>query len=157
MRLYLVQHGEALATEVDPDRPLSDSGQRDVQRLAALLGRGVVGVARIVHSGKTRARQTAEILAAGLAGVTAAEAQAGLGPNDPVEPWMARAAGWDTSTMIVGHLPFMDRLVSGLLVGAPLASVVAFRPGSIVCLVNDGGGAWQIGWMLRPELLVDRT
>ena len=33
MRLYLVQHGEAVAKEVDPDRPLSEHGREDIVRL----------------------------------------------------------------------------------------------------------------------------
>ena len=35
IKLYLVQHGEALPKEDDPARPLSEKGQADVRRLAA--------------------------------------------------------------------------------------------------------------------------
>src|SRR5688572_29245639 len=37
MRLYLVQHGEAVPEQVDPQRPLSEAGRRDVQAMARLL------------------------------------------------------------------------------------------------------------------------
>lgn len=60
MRLYLVQHGQAFPATEHPDRPLTDLGQREVETVAALLARGQSCLARIVHSGKTRARQTAE-------------------------------------------------------------------------------------------------
>lgn len=32
MRLYLMQHGKPLLEEVDPARPLSDQGSRDVMK-----------------------------------------------------------------------------------------------------------------------------
>jgi Histidine phosphatase superfamily (branch 1) len=66
MRLYLMQHGAALAKDVDPARPLSEQGEQDVRRIAAFLARAGVGVGRIWHSGKRRAEQTAELLAAAL-------------------------------------------------------------------------------------------
>lgn len=77
MKLYLVQHGEALPKEVNSDRSLSDQGRQDAERLARFLaGRGV-RVSRVWHSGRTRARQTAELLAAAVAPRTKAEACAG--------------------------------------------------------------------------------
>ena len=39
MRVYLVQHGDAVPKEVDPDRPLSDTGRQDIERLAKFLNR----------------------------------------------------------------------------------------------------------------------
>ena len=157
MKLYLVQHAEAVAKDMDADRPLSDTGRADVERLAALLGRHEVAPVRIVHSGKTRARQTAEILAAKLAGTQVIEAAAGLAPGDPVEPWIEEAGGRDEDIMLVGHLPFMGRLVSGLVSRQPSATVVDYRPGSIVCLERDGAGGWVITWMLRPELVAGES
>ena len=63
MRLYLVQHGEALPKQVDPERPLSERGRSDVARVADFLKGAGIRVTRVAHSGKTRARQTAELLA----------------------------------------------------------------------------------------------
>ena len=65
MKLYLVQHAEAVPAEDDPDRPLSDKGRTDVQRVASFLARSV-RVGRIVHSPKMRARDTAVLLAQAL-------------------------------------------------------------------------------------------
>src|SRR5688500_9788627 len=63
MRLYLVQHGEAVPEQVDPQRPLSEAGRRDVQAMARLLAGAGIRPTRIVHSGKRRAQETAELLA----------------------------------------------------------------------------------------------
>ena len=61
MRLFLVQHGEAKTEQEDPERPLTDRGASDVSRVArAATEARIVTAERIVHSGKTRARQTAE-------------------------------------------------------------------------------------------------
>ncbi len=49
MKLYLVQHAEAVPAEDNPDRPLSDKGRTDVQRVASFLARSV-RVGRIIHS-----------------------------------------------------------------------------------------------------------
>ena len=78
MFLYLVQHGEALTKEADPDRPLSEAGRANVEHLAGFLAGRSLRVARVLHSGKTRARQTAEILAAALAPDAPVEAGDGL-------------------------------------------------------------------------------
>ena len=56
MRAYLVQHGEAHPEEVSPERELTPRGRSDVERVAALLANGGVRVAKVYHSGKTRAR-----------------------------------------------------------------------------------------------------
>ena len=153
MRIYLVQHGEALPAEVDPERPLSAAGEADVGRIAAFLRAGSVRVARMLHSGKPRAEQTAELLAAALGPEVRPEARAGLNPNDPTAPVAQEAAGWEQDIMLVGHLPFMARLASRLIAGREDGDVVAFRPGSVLCLERTEQGAWTIAWMLRPELL----
>lgn len=149
MKLYLVQHGEALPKEVDRERPLSDEGRQDVERLGAFLaGRGV-HVSRVWHSGKIRAQQTAALLAARVELGGAAEAHVGLAPNDPPAALASTLADLGDDAMVVGHLPFMARLVTKSDDGP----TVAYRPGSLVCLERGEGGGWAIAWMLRPELM----
>ncbi len=153
MKLYLVQHGEALPKEVDSERPLSDQGRHDAERLARFLAVRGVRVSRVWHSGKTRARQTAELLAATVAPGEKAEARAGLAPKDPTETFAEKLAAWREDAMVVGHLPFMARLVTRLVTKSDDGRMVAYLPGSLVCLERDDDGAWAIAWMLRPELM----
>ena len=157
MKLYLVQHAEAVPAEDNPDRPLSDKGRSDVRRVASFLARSV-HVGRIVHSPKMRARDTAVLLAQALGpGGVVEEAASGLAPNDSVEVAADLIAGWSEDTMVVGHLPFMGRLVSHLVAGSEEANVAAFQPGTVACLERAGGdedgGGWALAWMVRPELL----
>ncbi len=153
MRLYLVQHGEAVLGETDPSRPLSETGKCDVRRVADFLAAAGVRVSTVLHSGKLRAEQTAELCAAKLAPETAVEVHAGLNPNDPTGPFAQDVSGWDEDVIIVGHLPFMGRLVARLTAGAEAAEIAAFRPGSVACLERAENGGWTLAWMLRPELL----
>ncbi|OGA47166.1 MAG: phosphohistidine phosphatase SixA [Betaproteobacteria bacterium RIFCSPLOWO2_12_FULL_62_13] len=153
MRLYLVQHGDSLPKEVDPDRPLSPQGRKDVEQLAAFL-KGRVRVARILHSGKTRARQTAELLAAAVAESPAIDTISGIDPLDPPEPLASKLHNWNEDALIVGHQPFMGKLVARLIVGAEEPGIVTFQPGTLVCLERALGARWAVIAMLRPELLV---
>jgi phosphohistidine phosphatase len=155
MRLYLVQHGAAVPEQEDPARPLSAAGRRDVETVARLLDGAGVRVARVVHSGKLRAQQTAELLAACMATDPVPETTAGLNPNDPVEPVARAAANWAGDTVLVSHLPFMAKLVARLVLGDEARPVVVYTPGTVVCLEQVDEVGWAIAWMVRPELLAD--
>ncbi len=153
MKLYLVQHGEAIPEEIDSNRPLSDQGRQDVERLARFLAARGVRVPRVWHSGKTRARQTADLLAAAVAPGMKADARTGLAPIDSPEAVAETLADWRGDAMVVGHLPFMARLVTHIVAKSGDGKIVAYVPGSLVCLERDEGGAWAIAWMLRPEVV----
>lgn len=153
MRLYLAQHGQALSKEEHPDRPLSPAGQSDIQRLAAFLKAAGITVSQTLHSGKTRAQQTASILASAIMPQGASQAIMGLAPNDAVEPLLEQLKEWDSDTLVVGHLPYMAHLVSRLLDNERESAVASFEPGTLVGLERATSGEWQIILMLRPEHL----
>jgi phosphohistidine phosphatase len=153
MRIYLTQHGLAVPKDVDPDRPLNEQGREDVRRLAELLDKAGIQVGQVLHSGKTRAEQTAKILAETLLSTGEPQAHAGLGPKDPLEKVSPEIAFWSVDTLIVGHLPYLGRLASLLLASEPDRSLLVFQPGSMACLEKDAEGQWVLAWMLRPELL----
>lgn len=153
MKLFLVQHGEAHAKSADPDRPLTDRGIEDVDHLADFLDKAGVRIERVIHSGKLRALQTATRVAEVIAPGVEPEASGLLNPNDNPKAFDWQSESWDRDTLIVGHLPFMARLVSHLVTGDENRPVVAYRPGSIVCLEPDEDTRWLINWMIRPELL----
>ena len=74
-------------------------------------------------------------------------------PNDDPRAFDWQSGAWDHDTLVVGHLPFMGRLVAHLVVDDRDRSLVAFRPGSMVCLERNDDGHWVIDCMIRPELL----
>jgi phosphohistidine phosphatase len=151
MNVYLVQHAEAKPEEIDPDRPLSERGRRDVEGVAAVAGRLGIEVGQIRHSGKLRAEQTARILGEALSpdrGVVAVE---GLGPVDDVEPAANDLDVTSEPVMLVGHLPFMERLIGELVVGDPDEAIVDVQNAAIVCL-SQSDEVWQVSWILTPEM-----
>ena len=152
MQLYLVQHGEAVAKEIDVDRPLSTQGASDAKNVAMFLSDAGIKVSRIQHSGKTRAKQTAEIFADALAVKDQVTAISGINPNDAVDDFINRLNEYTDDTMVVGHLPFMAKLVAQLITKKIEIILTAYQPGSVVCLAKDEEDCWQIAWMLRPEL-----
>jgi len=154
VKLYLIQHGEATTEEVDPSRPLTAKGRSDVQKIASFLKGVGARPNAILHSGKTRARQTAEIIAAQLGPDCQVREREGLAPNDPVKAFTNEISGMANDLMIVGHLPFLGKLAAMLLAGSESKNVVAFRQGGVVCLQRNEDQSWQVAWMVTPELLV---
>jgi phosphohistidine phosphatase len=149
MRLYLVQHAEAKREEEDPTRPLTEGGVRAAGRMAEFLSRKGTKVSRALHSGKTRALQTAEILA-GKLGVRVERSDA-LEPLADAGIWAKRLEGMDEDLMLVGHMPHLGKLCSLLLTGAE-GLKVGFKPGSVACLQREAG-EWSLGWVLTPDLV----
>ncbi len=151
MVVYLVQHGEAVPKDVDPGRPLTDQGRRDVECTALMAARLGLEVRQIRHSGKARAAQTAQILGKALSPPDGVVATSGLAPKADVQP-VAEALGAEADPMmLVGHLPFLARLAGLLMTGDVNRPVVGFQMGAIVCLVREDG-LWQVAWILTPEM-----
>jgi len=151
VQVYLVQHGEAKPETEDPARPLTDRGREEVRRVARHAAALGLQVAEIRHSGKLRARQTAEIFAAALAPPHGVQEMDGLAPADATGKARGEVESASEPLMLVGHLPHLRRLASLLLVGDPEQEIIRFRNGAIVCLVKTEGG-WLLQWVLSPEL-----
>lgn len=151
MRLFLVQHGDALPKEEHPDRPLSRRGETDVQRLARVLAQAGVHPAHVFHSGKRRAEQTAVILAGAIDGDVAVLDC--IDPKDDTGRLVRTISRWTEDTLVVGHQPFLGRLASRLLTGSETQCSLAFAPGSAICLERGPADEWSLCWMLRPDLL----
>ncbi len=153
MKLYLVQHGEAKSEKEDPERHLTDKGKNEVEKVANAAKRLRPRPAFIFHSGKMRARQTAEIMASMLETLKAPEAASGLNPNDDVRIWFSKLLEYGEDLMIVGHLPFMEKFTSLVLCGDERAGVVRFSYGALICLERSEEGNWSLQWILAPELV----
>lgn len=153
MRLYLVQHGDAVPRDDDPDRPLSKRGRADITRLAEWLSGQNVRVARILHSGKTRARQTAELLLPLVQSGGDIRESKGLLANDSPEAFLRQLTDPNMDTLVVSHMPFVARTVSHALTDAPDRRLLEFLPGSIAGLERKQGASWHLFLFARPESL----
>jgi phosphohistidine phosphatase len=113
MRLYLVHHGEAKSEAEDPERSLTIRGEEETRKISGAAKRLGIRPSRIYHSGKKRAEQTAGIIARAFD--LSVQPGQGLNPNDDVRPWVERISGEAEDLMIIGHLPFLEKLASFLV------------------------------------------
>ena len=156
MMLYLMQHAQAVAEEVDALRPLSEEGRTAIARVAARVALRSLPVEHIYHSGKLRARQTAEILGAALHVEHQVAQLEGLNPKDraaPLAHWLRVETQKPTESgiVLVSHLPLLDQLASLLLTGDEEMGIIAFQYAALVALAPKGDGKrFIVQWMLTP-------
>lgn len=154
MALFLVQHGISASKEIDPEKGLTDLGIEETNRIALVAKGYKIPVRKIIHSGKKRAKQTATIYHEALAVKTPMETIFGINPMDDVRSFattIEALGNW----MVVGHLPFMERLVSFLTTGTEDIRVYQFQNSGIVCLdieAEDDNANWFIKWTLNPNI-----
>jgi phosphohistidine phosphatase len=74
-----------------------------------------------------------------------------LSPLDDVEPVAESLAREGKVVMLVGHLPFMERMAGHLVAGDAEHPVVKFHNGGVVCL-EQGEPGWQVSWIVTPAI-----
>jgi phosphohistidine phosphatase len=153
MRVYLVQHGESKSEEEDPQRRLTDKGIGEVQNVANFLRPLKLAVDAIWHSGKARAQQTAELLADAVWAQDRLVEREGLGPKDQVGAAKDALEQTGGDVMLVGHLPFLGKLLALLLTGSEKNDIVEFQFGGVVCIERRDDEKWKVAWMITPALL----
>ena len=141
MFLYLVHHGDAVDSQVDPRRPLSEKGRAHVERLAAEAAARGARPAVVWHSGKLRAKQTAEAFWRACNPLAELAATRDLQPDDPADWIRDRLRRESRDVLLAGHFTHLPRLL-GLLVGRedfPRHGVVALSS-------DDEGKTWKEVW-----------
>ena len=148
MNLYLVHHGVAVGPDVDARRPLSPQGQAGVERLAARAAAHGAKPVIVWHSGKLRAKQTAEAFWRACNALAEFSATRDLQPDDPAQWMRDRLRGETRDILIAGHFTHLPRLLALLVVGGeagvefPVNGVVALR-------TEDAGETWKELWRLE--------
>jgi len=148
-QVYLVQHGKATSEAENPACPLTEVGRYEVQWVATSVAKLDINVSTIYHSGKLRAKETAELFARELAPASVEEVE-GLAPLDDPAAAKALIEQAEQPVMLVGHLPHLSKLVSAL--AGTEHEVVMFQMGGVVALVKGESG-WQVAWMITPEIV----
>lgn len=152
MALYVVQHGKSLPSSADPQKGLSSEGQQETRRIAEVAAGYQVGVSRILHSGKQRAKQTADIFSQHLAPHGGMAVCEGMNPLDDVKPF-AKNLQIDQQVMLVGHLPFLERLIGWLVGGDPDRILFKLQNSGLLCLDQlEGVPHPVIRWALMPTV-----
>lgn len=156
MILYFVRHGEAgqhsMAAD-DDERALTPAGTDALHAAAPLWRRLNLRPDVVISSPLPRARQTAELVVAGL----------GLARAPLVDERLSPGAGWGDlaramaahpdarRVMLVGHEPDLSNAVC-LLTGA---AAVRLRAGGVACVEFPGvpePGSGELAWLLDPDL-----
>jgi len=133
--------------DVDPARPLSTRGRVEVDLLAQKAAARGVKPGLIWHSGKLRARQTAEAFWRRCNPLSTFAAVRGLQPTDPTSWIVDAVAAEGRDTMLVGHFPQMPQLLAHLTSGRANAPPVVFPTNGMVAL-EDVDGCWVESWRI---------
>ena len=151
LTIFLVQHGKSVSKEENPDRPLSEIGSKEVKRMAIQLKEYTPRLNCIYHSNKLRAVQTAKIIKQYVQSSQGTKEISGMNPNDDVQLFSLNIHKIDNA-MYVGHLPFMEKLVSFLTTGDDCKGIFKFQNAGIVKLQYfDEENSWFITGALLPK------
>ena len=147
MRLYLVHHADAVGPGIDTRRPLSDLGHAQAARLAERAAQAGCAPAAIWHSGKLRARQTAEAFYRRCNPFADMRMVAGLLPDDSPRRLRDLLIGEPRDVLAVGHMPNIFLALRDLAPETaefPIHGVVALE-------TADEGRTWTETWRASPE------
>ena len=149
MFVYLVHHSQAVNPGVDPQRQLSRQGRDQTDTLSGRAAARGVHPDVIWHSGKLRARQTADAYWRACNPLAEFSATRWMQPDDPLR--LADLLAVETrDVMLVGHMPHLDRLLCRLIETAPQAG--SFPLNGVVAVERTETG-WAERWRLEaPEL-----
>jgi len=117
--ILLVHHGDAIGPDIEPMRPLSEPGRAASARLAAAAAARGVSPDIVWHSGKFRARQTAELFWRACNPLAIFSLARGLQPTDQPGRMLEQLKRDDRSIILVGHMPHLGRLLRALCGESP--------------------------------------
>jgi phosphohistidine phosphatase len=145
--VLLVHHQAAVGPKEDSRQPLSLTGRAMADVLAADAARRGVRPAAIWHSGKLRAKETAEAFWRACNPLAAFTAVRGLLPGDPPEWIRDQLLAEDGPVIVVGHMPHLPRLLALMIPGSG-----EFPQHGMVCAVRVDN-AWRESWRAGEPML----
>ncbi|HSV57141.1 MAG TPA: phosphohistidine phosphatase SixA [Magnetospirillaceae bacterium] len=157
MRVYFLRHGEAADRTgwagMDADRPLTESGEKELRAVAKKLARMGLAVEAIRSSPLARALGTASIVARGLGLDTIVATDDRLAPGFDTASFRAILAERPrcASLMLVGHEPDLSHVVAELTGGT---SVEMKKAGLARVDFSMETGAGVLVWLLPPKVLM---
>ena len=129
-------------------RPLSEPGHAASAHLATAAAIRGVSPDLVWHSGKLRARQTAELFWRTCNPLATFSVARGLQPTDPPKQILEQLKRDDRSIVLVGHLPHLVRLLRVLCGQLPDSATTDFPVHGCVALERKGE-TWKELWRLE--------
>jgi phosphohistidine phosphatase len=160
VNLYLLRHGTAVEPgtpgfENDADRPLIPKGERRLRSAAAAMKILELSFDSILSSPFVRARQTAEIVAGELKLMRRIQFFDGLVPGGNPKALihaLNELKPAPENILLVGHEPYLSRLIS-LLVSGHADAVIEMKKGGLCKLEVvelQHGQCARLAWLLTP-------
>lgn len=156
LELHLLRHADAGDPEAwsgrDADRPLSDKGESQAERLATFLHGVRFAPDAVISSPKVRARRTAEIVADAFGGGVRIDDRLGGAFDAATVDAILADAGSPQRPLLVGHDPDFSRLLATLS-GAEDLSMKKGALARIDVRGRVGDGHATLRWLIPPDLL----
>jgi phosphohistidine phosphatase len=161
MDLYLLRHAIAVERGTagyahDGDRPLTAEGERKMREAAAGMRKLDLVFDRVISSPYLRARRTAEIVVEVFGGTV--EFSDALTPDGDPSALLRRLhalSAKETAILLVGHEPYMSRLLSMVLTGTGALQLTLKKGGlcKVVSAEPAFGRSATLEWLLTPRQL----
>jgi phosphohistidine phosphatase len=160
MNVYILRHGIAVdhgaaGYENDDERPLTGKGERKMWAIAEAIKALEISFDSIFSSPLVRARQTAEIVADALKCRKRMEITDTLAPQESAKPLIEflRDQRAVDDVVLVGHEPFLSRLIALLISGNSETSVLLKKGGFCKLSTEDlkHGKCATLEWLLTPK------
>lgn len=150
MAIYFIQHGVCLDKSIDPKKPLSELGKKETNQVSEFLKKNRIKIQKVYHSGKLRAKETAQILSNHLSDGNIYE-KSNMLPNDNVISFCKDKL--EDNCIYVGHLPHLDKATSYLVCQNEDSEVIKLKNSGIVSIeVRDC--KYKIKWYILPNLCI---
>jgi phosphohistidine phosphatase len=158
MKIYLVQHGKAYGKSEDPERSLTEEGKKEIVKVVTFITEKKpldinIKLTKIFQSGKTRAKETAELIAQFIHPAEGIHESKDLEPMANPSKWLDRLRQMNQDTMLVGHLPHLSKLASLLLTRTETkteSEIIKFSNAGIICLSKEE--EYSIEWIVTPDI-----
>jgi phosphohistidine phosphatase len=161
MEIFLLRHGQAVQRgtpgfEDDAARPLTPKGRKQLKRVTRAMVAMGLEFDLLLTSPLLRARETAEVVATVLkVGKRLQTCEALSADREPAALIRAlqRLKPVPESLLLVGHEPFLSRLISQLVTGGPDLEMDFPKAG--LCKLKlekwHAGKCARLAWLLTPQ------
>jgi phosphohistidine phosphatase len=140
--IVLVHHAEAVGPDLDPEQPLSPRGRTQAEALAERVRAAGLVPDAIWHSGKLRARQTAERFLRVCNPLADFKTVRGLRPDDPASLMQHELDAESRGVLVVSHMPIVRDLVALL---SPASAPFPLH-GLVVLMRSRHEAPWKEMW-----------
>jgi phosphohistidine phosphatase len=155
MELYLIRHAQALDSPDDASRVLSPRGRAQVESVAKFFRTNArLQPEEVWHSPLVRARETAELLKAGLGWRMPFVETELLEPESDPHAVARRLQAASRSLALVAHEPLLSALGTLLVKGTPWPLAFTMRTAEVLALAPVGAGSpgrWVEKWHVGPD------